>query len=352
MHPIIKLAKNIALSNVRELSAPYKMTYALTYRCQCRCSMCGIWRKGPFRELTLDQITEFFRNTEGLSWVNLTGGEIFLRQDLLDVLAAMAKHCRDLYLLNFPTNGYETDVIVTTVKRMLASMPFPKVLITVSLDGPSDLHDAIRNVPASWDRAVETYRRLRLLRNNRFAVYFGMTLQRANAHAFEETVRAVRERINDIRYQDFHVNIAHTSQHYYGNAGCGVGEDKPQLLRQLEQIEALRRGNRFHPVNFLEQRYQRMASSYLTSNKTPVACQALAASFFMDPAGTVYPCTIFDEPIGNIQEFGYCFHDLWNAGKRRGVRREIRNRNCPHCWTPCEAYQSILANLLPSFARS
>jgi len=351
MYPIIELAKNIALSNVMELPAPYKLTYALTYRCQLQCGMCNIWRQKPSREMTVEQIAAFFERTSGFSWINLSGGEIFLRPDLLAIIGAIASSCRSVYLLNFPTNGYLTDVIVDAVEAIIRSFRFPKLLVTVSLDGPPALHDQIRNTPGSWDRAVETYRRLRALKSGRFNVFLGMTLQDVNAHAFEETVRSVRDQIGNVRYQDVHVNLAHTSSHYYANAGADIHRDKHQTLSQLARIRTLRKTSRLDPVNYLERRYQRLASRYITDGNCPTGCQAFGASLFMDPAGTIYPCSGFDSPIGNIVDHDCRLDALWRAPRRRSIRREIIKGNCPQCWTPCEAYQSILADLVPISAR-
>ncbi len=349
MRPIARLAGRIALSNFTDLGSPYKITYALTSRCQFRCSMCSIWRQEPAPELTAAEISEFFRRSGGFSWINLSGGEIFLRPDLREIVASIAAHCRGVYLLNFPTNGYLTETIVGTVAEVTASLRLPRLMVTVSLDGPPELHDRIRGVAGSWGRAVETFRLLRRIKTVRFGVYFGMTLQDANADAFEETVSSVREEIGDIRNEDFHVNVLHTSGHYYRNTECG-GIRRPQKIREgLGRIRRLRKSPVFSPVAFLERRYQSMAEEYLTTGMNPVGCQALSASFFMDPAGTVYPCTIFDSPIGNVRDYGYALGDLWRSERRLAARREVVKGNCPHCWTPCEAYQSILANVVPGF---
>jgi MoaA/NifB/PqqE/SkfB family radical SAM enzyme len=351
MFPLIRLAKQIAVSNMTELKAPYRLTYALTYRCQLKCGMCNIWKKKPLRELDAAEIGEFFRRFPHFSWINLSGGEIFLRPDLPEIIAAITGACKRLYLLNFPTNGYETERIVGMVREIVRSRTVPKLLVTVSLDGTPPLHDRIRNAPGSWDRAIETYRGLRQLKGRGFGVFFGMTLQNANADAFEETLRAAAERVPGLRAADFHVNVVHASGHYYENTGCDSDLDRQGLLGRMRQIGKLRQTSLLNPVDFLERRYQRIAAGYLGGDPVPVTCQALGASLFMDPAGTVYPCTVFDRPLGNIREAGYDLRRLWNGEERRSLRHEIVQGLCPRCWTPCEAYQSILADLLPGFKR-
>jgi MoaA/NifB/PqqE/SkfB family radical SAM enzyme len=352
MRPVDRLAGRIAATNLTELRVPYRITYALTYRCQLKCRMCNIWKKELAEELSVGQIAAFFSRAPDFSWINLTGGEIFLRSDVAEVMRAISANARNVYLINFPTNGYLTDVIVGVVGDYLQSPGSRRLMVTVSLDGPPHIHDGIRNMPDAWSRAVETFRQLRLMkeRHRNFDVCFGMTLQDANVDSFEETVSSVRERIGSADYADFHVNVMHVSSHYYGNTACSMNDGR-KMMERLCEIEHLRRTPWHSPVGFLERRYQKMAGSYLKTGRTPVPCQALCASVFMDPSGTVYPCTIYDSPLGNIRDYGYDLHRLWVSPGRLALRQKIVKGDCPQCWTPCEAYQSILANLLRPAAR-
>lgn len=342
-----KLAGQVLTSNLWELSMPYRMSMILTYRCQLRCAMCGISKREPGDELTAVEIARFLERSPGLSWINLSGGEIFLRSDLLEIVNAIFDKCPSLYLLNFPTNGYETETIVRTLTEITGRPRSPRLMVTVSVDGPPAIHDRIRGVAGSWERAVETYRCLRLLQGPRFRVSLGMTLQQANSEAFEETVRAVNERIGKVRYGDFHVNVAHRSDHYYVNVDRNVFGEQEHIQAQMKLIRRLRQDPLLDPVGYLERQYQQRADDFLSTGRTPLPCQALGASFFLDPAGQVYPCTIYDRPIGNIRDHAFRLASLWQSEQRRSLRQEIRKGKCPQCWTPCEAYQSILANLAP-----
>jgi len=349
MYPVIRLARDVIASNLTDLKAPYKLTYAITYRCHFRCGMCNIWKRDPGSELSVPEIRRFFQKSGGFSWVNLSGGEIFMRKDLLDIVRVVDHDCPGVYTLNFPTNGYHTDLVVGTVREILSSCTIPRLAVTVSLDGPSEMHDRIRNTPGAWRRAIHTFRDLMTMRSHRFKVYFGMTLQDENADAFDETVRSVRTQIPSIRAEDFHINVLHTSNHYYANAGEGI-QDRQRIKASLCRVRQSRRSGG-GPVDFLERRYQRMAEDYLETGSRPVSCQALSASLFMDPEGRVYPCTIFDRPLGNVRDVEYDITRLWNTEQRAILRGEILSGNCPHCWTPCEAYPALLANLLPAKRR-
>jgi len=339
------LAKNVLASNFTDLKEPYRLTYIVTHRCQLRCTMCNIWQKPAENELTLAEIESFFERSNRFSWVNLSGGEIFLREDLLDIIKILYENCNRLYLLDFPTNGFQTDIVVDGIKRMNAFCKIPRLLVTVSLDGPPHLHDKIRNSPGSWIRAVETFEQLRKLRDSHFNVFFGMTLQPVNMDRFRETFRHVNRKIGKMRYNDFHINLVQHSTHYYDNRYFPEPDNRRELWAALIAITKLRKADTFNPIYYLEETYQRLAKIYLETKKSPVTCQALSGSCFLDPEGNVYPCSIYDRPVGNVRDFDYDITGLWKTAYRAQLRQEIRNGRCPQCWTPCEAYQSILANI-------
>lgn len=341
-----RLACRILRSNLGDLPYPYRMTYAVTSRCQARCSMCNIWRRPAADELSLAEIDEFMARSNRFSWINLTGGEIFLRDDIEGILDAIDRHCRQLCLLNFPTNGYDSDRVVSVVGALLRRMSVPRLMVSVSLDGPPGLHDRIRGLDGSWERAVATFRRLRELRSRRFSVFLGYTVQDANLDGFDGMLRAVRREVG-VADDEIHVNLAHVSGLYYDNAAFSGLPAAEETCRLLARISASRERRAMDPVSFLEHRYRSMVRPYLERGVVPLRCQAAAASCYVDPAGMVYPCTGFDAPVGSLREWGYDLKRLWRTAGRRDVRKSVRAGDCPGCWTPCEAYQTIMANLAP-----
>jgi len=338
----VTFAKNIVHSNVRRLPAPYKLTYALTYRCNYRCKTCNCWQRKPEHELTLEEISRFFTRTRHFSWIHLTGGEIFLRDDLLEIVEVMLRQCPNLLLLNFPTNGFLTDRIVSSAEKIAAMKP-PKFFITISMDGDEALNDEIRGVNGGWRRQIETFKRLHDIPGVQVAL--GMTLSAYNAGQFDRTFAAAQRECPWMTYADFHVNMYHTS-YYYGNEDLELSvKEHEQLIQEVETYRD-RRGRKLHPISYLESGYLKHVAQYVRTGKTPMRCHALRASCFMDPMGNVYPCSMYDRVLGNIRDAEYRLAPIWQSAESRKVQHEIWQYQCPQCWTPCEAYQSILGNVL------
>ncbi len=340
--PYAVLAKNILTSNFKRLDFPYKLLFAITYWCNYRCKTCNIWLKRPKNELSLEEIEKFFQKSNRFSWIDITGGEVFLRKDFLPIVEVVLSHCKDLVLLHFPTNGFMTDTIVNTVEKIVKMKP-PRMIITVSMDGDETVNDEIRGIEGGWRKQIETFKQLHAIPGVR--VVLGMTLSSYNADHYETAFQAAKRECDWMTYEDFHINIAHISGHYYSNA-----EQDPFRGQENKVIETVKQNMRHRgmptgPVEFLEREYLKRVEQYLKTGKTPVRCNSLKSSCFLDPFGRVFPCGMYDQVVGNIRDTDYDLAAIWNSERAKKLQKEIWEYKCPQCWTPCEAYQSVLGSL-------
>lgn len=342
--PYAALAARALEANVRRPSHPFKLTFCITFWCNYRCETCNIWQMKPRDELRLEEIRAFFGKSRRFLWVDLTGGEPWLRKDFVDICEAVTASCPNLLLLHFPTNGYLTDKIVAGT-REIARMRAERLIVTVSTDGDEAMNDTIRGIEGGWRRQIETFRRLREIPG--VQVVLGMTLSARNVDHFPQAFAAARREIPDLGYEDFHVNVVHESAHYLGNADLGLrSRVSARALADAAEAYGKLRGVARHPVAFLERAYLKRVRRYLETGRTPMPCHALTASCFVDSWGNVFPCTIWDRKLGNLREVDYDLRALWDRAETRAAQRDAWEGNCPNCWTPCEAYQSIAGNFL------
>src|SRR6476646_7457406 len=140
---------------------PMGAVYEATMRCNLTCEFCyvgdllnieGEWRQ----ELTLDALRQAFPDQPDFQ-VSLTGGEIFMRKDIMSVL--------DLFREKGYACGYlTTNGTIITEERAealadLAAAGFLKH-ISVSIDGPGELHDVARGLKGTFERTCAGLRRL------------------------------------------------------------------------------------------------------------------------------------------------------------------------------------------------
>ena len=336
-------ATSLLLANLTRLRIPVKVNLCVTYWCQYRCKTCNIWRRKPTGELSTDELLQFVRQNPQIAWLDVTGGEIFLRKDIGDFFGAVATTWKKLALVHFATNGFLTDRIVATARRIAAATP-AELIVTVSLDGEEELNDEIRGIAGGFQRQVETFNALRRIPGIR--TVFGMTISRHNAGHFESTFQACRRACPGLAIEDFHLNVAQRSMHYYGNAEMddlrAPHEATVAELRRHQQM----RGVPLSPSAWVESRYLHHLQGFLSTGVTPMRCHALRSSCFIDPQGTVFPCITYTRPIGNLRDTGMSLDPIWGSRVVSDVQGEIWAGRCPQCWTSCEAYQSILGNLV------
>jgi radical SAM protein with 4Fe4S-binding SPASM domain len=344
----LRAAARLVKANFTRLASPLKLTLCLTYRCQARCRTCNIWKREPTAELTTDELLAFIGRNRDVAWLDLTGGEIFLREDLFEILHAIARSWPRLYVLHFPTNGLLTSRIVAAA-AWLAKARAIRTIVTVSLDGDEVLNDDVRGVAGSYRRQIDTFKALRRLRG--VETVFGFTMSRFNAGHLQDAFDACKREYPALTARDFHVNVAQTSRHYYQNAG---GDDLlpagDGVLRELGQFRRLA-GFSPTPTAWVERRFLSGLGAFVETGRTPVRCHALRSSCFIDPAGTVYPCVAWTRELGNLREAGMALAPLWTGAAAISTQREIWKGSCPQCWTACEAYQSLLGNVLRPFRR-
>jgi MoaA/NifB/PqqE/SkfB family radical SAM enzyme len=333
-------SKNILLSAFDRLSHPYKLTFAITGKCNLRCRTCYIWKKKSVNELTYEEIDRFFTINNYFNWVDITGGEIFLRKDLLDITKSIKKNLKNLVLLHYPTNGFLTEEIVGTTER-IASMGFQNLVLTVSLDGNEETHDNIRNRTNSFQRCIETYRELR--KNKHIKVYIGCTLSPFNMNHFKDFYRELKDYIPDLTYSDIHLNIYHYSENLYSNEKLSF--DKKTVADIIHEFIKKKGFLVINPIILLEYVYLTNVKRYLSDNRSPYRCRAGRISCFIDPQGNVYPCSGYNVLMGDLRENGYDLLKILHNEDNVALTGNIKNGRCPHCWTPCEAYQNILSNL-------
>ncbi|HXW07241.1 MAG TPA: radical SAM protein [Vicinamibacterales bacterium] len=140
---------------------PIGAVYEATMRCNLHCEFCyvgdllnieGEWRQ----ELSLEALSRAFPPRDGFQ-VSLTGGEIFMRKDIMSVLDVFRQKGYACGYLT--TNGTIINEERANALADLAAAGFLKH-ISVSIDGPGELHDTARGLKGTFERTCAGLRRL------------------------------------------------------------------------------------------------------------------------------------------------------------------------------------------------
>jgi radical SAM protein with 4Fe4S-binding SPASM domain len=339
----LRLLGQIAASNFVCPARPYKVTFALTYRCNFRCGHCRTWTREEKKELTGDQIRSILNSAPWLRWLHLTGGEIFLREDIEEILGFLAEE-RSPAVVTFATNGFLTEKIFKTLVVLKDHFQKTRWVVTCSLDGIPEVHNRLRGIPEAYERCLETFTRLRTIKG--LSPYLGVTVSRENLEGLSTLLSCVKKRIPDFHFGEMHFNFAQES-FFYNNRGV-FPSSATTTRKAYEAVQTLRQKNRSGKTtwkHWLENKYFELMPRFLENNQSPLRCTALNGSCFIDPYGNVYPCTGFEAKLGNLSETDLDLKRFWEAykHKKKILKQSIKKHQCPGCWTACEAYPSILS---------
>jgi MoaA/NifB/PqqE/SkfB family radical SAM enzyme len=320
---------------------PLKITAIVTERCHLRCAFCRLW-EAPAVGASGAEWLAMFRANPFLRWVNLSGGELFAKESgpaLRALLTGIIDALPHVELLDFPTAGQRPDEVEAAVEALLSTR-LPQLAVSVSLDGGPALHDELRGAAGALERAFQCFERLRRLRGPRLIVVAGCTLiERAEQQAATLAAELAR-RLPDFDPRELHFNLAHHSAHYYRN------QEFTELPGRAALDVMARWPKPAGPLGFLERQYARLAPRALREGHPPTGCEALRRTVFVGPDLDVHPCTIWEQPLGNLRDHGLSLERLLTAAPARSARATIERRSCPGCFSPCEALPALAARPL------
>lgn len=339
---------NLARRTGRVPPLPLNLTFSISYRCNSTCRTCNAWRK-RVRDLTLDEYEQVF-NKLGRSpyWLTFSGGEPFLRPDLIEVVIAACRLCQP-GIVNIPTNGLLTERVISGVERLLREAPHTQFVVNLSLDGIGERHDAIRGVPGNYARLIETYAGLRQIRSPNLTLGLHTVISRFNLDDFLPLLYHVRQ----VLCPDSYITEVAEERVELDTVGLDITPSAEQYGQIVNHLVADIDHETARGVAGLAQAFRRhyykVAYHTLLERRQVLPCYAGVASAHIAPDGDVWTCCTRAEPIGNLLQTDYDLRRVWSSPKAAELRGSIRRGEC-HCPLANAAYSSILCDL-PSLMR-
>jgi MoaA/NifB/PqqE/SkfB family radical SAM enzyme len=316
---IMMLKLQTAVKNFRSDShRPQDATMAVTYRCNSRCRMCNIWQEKGSAELPLKAFTHLSPN---IKYVNLTGGEPFLRDDLPLIVRAVKKASPQAQII-ISSNGLATERIVNAMADIIDIDK--NVGVRVSLDGTGAAHDRIRGIPGIYERALTTIEKLRVLGVENLGISF--TIMDTNI----DELRTVYKLAKDLGLQ-LALALVQNSDIYFKK-----GDNRLTALAKiklaLDYVIASELKS-FNPKKWLRAYYDYGLYYYAWHGKRLLPSGAGFDSLFVDPSGTVYPSNLINLPMGNLTDDS--IDKLWSGSIAVKTREKIISENIQESWIIC-----------------
>jgi len=341
----INILKTILKNRFGLISLPSFCTYIITWRCNCRCKMCDVWKKTSEEELKLDEIINIFKQLR-LDAVRITGGEPFLKEGLLEVVEAIQKYSKP-EMIHITSNGILTERILSFFNKINNAR---NIHIKISIDAIGKKHDGLRGVENAYNSAMKTVQELAKIRKEK-KFYLAINQIIFNKEGLND-YNELKKICNPIKVP-IHLVLAYEKVALYdpkNNVNLMPKKDnefpcfshlKEEEINEI--LEALKKMVDAVP-DFKERlilRYDLRGLHnrliYKKGSPNPT-CLVLKSHIRILPNGDVPICLSNSTIAGNLKKT--TVKDLWFSKEIEKYRQLVKS--CPGCWHECETIPSAI----------
>jgi len=277
--------------------------------------MCNIWKyptklEEEFRYDILNKLPK-------LAFVNITGGEPMLRDDIEEIVKVLTKKAKRVVI---STNGFLTDKIIDLAKKFKGK----NFGVRISIEGLQAVNDELRGLRDCFDHGLKTLLALHNLGLK--DIGFGITVSDRNANDMLGLYE-LAEWLN----VEFATACVHNS--YYFHKWDNHIENRSEVIDCfIKLIKDLLRTKRIK--NWFRAYFNYGVINYIKGQPRLLPCGAANDIFFLDPWGNIRPCNGLDEAteefnLGNLNE--KTFEEILYSEKAKRIRELLKT--CPkNCW--------------------
>jgi MoaA/NifB/PqqE/SkfB family radical SAM enzyme len=294
--------------------------------------MCNIWRipnDVPDLDISTWMGLLSSQHLSDLRELDVTGGEPFLRKELVEFLRSVAalkdKNLRKLRSVAITTNGLLTGTVLESVAALLPALAEKGIdlVMVCAVDGVGDIHNRIRNFKDAWVRVDETIRGLRVLRETHPELVIGL----------KTTVLPV-----NVDELDTIAGYAASNSLFTIISPCIITEgrylnaDRAKDLR-FTQEDITKMIRFFRSEKFQWSFHAEALAEYYEKGIMKKPCTCGFNYFFVRSAGDVFLCPLINRCVGNIQEAP--IEEILRSPAADQMRRSIgRFSQCRSCTEP------------------
>lgn len=297
-------------------TAPYRMDFALTYRCDNDCLHCYVERPRDYPEFDTSRWKKALERLWdlGIPHVVFTGGEATLRDDLVELV----EYAEDIGLIaGLLTNG--RNLAGGELMRSLADAGLDHVQITLE-SHLAEVHDGMVGCPGAW---AETVAGIRAAVQSPVYTITNTTISAYNRDTILETV----DFLHELGLENIAMNgIIYTGGAREGEAGV------PE--RDMEEILFLvRERANSHGMNLVWYTPTRYCDlDPVALGLGPKQCTAAKYNMCVEPNGDVIPCQSYYTSMGNFLTDDWA--GIWGNPIAEAIRRrDYADDECRDCET-------------------
>lgn len=281
----------VAIKNLIPISA----TVELTRKCKNSCIHCYLTetrtKKINRRELSFSEIKKIFGSFKkmGTVFLNITGGEPFLRDDISEILNLAFKYRFIIKIFSSLFIDFPLDI-----KKWVSFRDF--VSFDVSLYGRKDIHNKITQ-SSCFDITVENMLKLK---DMGFSVTVKTPVMKININEVDWLYRFSKDNGFNFRLDPV---ITPTNDGDKDTVKYSISSS------QLKKI--------------INKGYFDFSNKYQQNNLDYIPCGAMRSVVAINSYGDVYPCLAYPFSVGNIKESS--LEDIFRSEEANHIRNLLEN---------------------------
>ncbi|OIO07722.1 hypothetical protein AUJ27_01975 [Candidatus Falkowbacteria bacterium CG1_02_37_44] len=307
---------------------PIDATIAVTYKCNSRCQMCNIWQTKNPGNLP---VKYFYNLSKSLKYINLSGGEPFLRPDLPEIVKIIKQASPGAQII-ISSNGLASDLIEQTTKQILAIDK--NIGIRISLDGIGGAHDKIRGIAGIYQHVLKTISAFKNLGIKNLG--FSFTVMDDNINE----LKAVYD-LSKSMGLELALALVQNSEIYFQKNDNKLAQIK-QVEDNLKYIICQELKSR-NIKRWFRAYYDYGLLYFAKYGKRLLPSGAGFDSLFIDPSGDIFPSNLINIKMGNMGQGK--LNKIWNSKLAEEVRQKIKQDNISESWIICTIRGEIKKHL-------
>ncbi len=281
---------------------PISGHFELTARCNLRCRHCYCVFSKKKDSLSAEKIFGILDNLKesGTFGLVLTGGEIFCREDIFDILKYLSE---EKFVVRINSNG--TMINESAVKKMEGLSNIYRIHISLYSSEP-DVHDWITNTPGSYHKTLNA---LHLLKEAGFDLRINCSVMKSNFDTFKRVKYEIGDRMG--------IPVRFDSEIFPKDDGGS--ENLKERLADEQLCDFLR--NKSNDEKERE------------PQRKPKLCKAGFSFFSICEDGKLFPCMkmkrLYSNPLGNLSSDS--FSSIWKYSESVKKIRESVDKKLEEC---------------------
>lgn len=286
---------------------------AVTYQCNSRCQMCGIWKKPSPEKISLEEVKKI---PGGLKDINITGGEPFLNRDLVEIVKIISRKSPDASLI-ISSNGLATEIIISRMEEILRIKS--DIGVAISIDGIGEKHDEVRGIIGGFQKSITTIKALKKMGVKKLRLSF--TLGDYNISQLKPVYELSQKLGVELSF-----TLVHSSEQYFNTQNFVI--QKKAITQAIDWL-IRKELSVWNVKNWLRAYYAFGMKMFILNSRRILPDYSGEEGIFVDPNGNIFPSDISEQRLGNIKNF-----DFSKIGK-------IKIEKSKPSWMVCTARTAI-----------